>query len=66
MIWPFALEYRDGARVVAAWCEAEAALRPFRTDRIQALALTEGRYPRARQDLLQAWRDGEPSGPISI
>lgn len=62
MIWPFALEYRDGMRVVAAWCEAEAALRPFRTDRIQALALTEGRYPRPRQDLLQAWREGEPSG----
>lgn len=65
MIWPFALEYRDGARVVAAWCEAEAALRPFRTDRIQALALTEGRYPRPRQDLLQAWRDSEPNEHLS-
>lgn len=59
MIWPFALEYRDGARVVAAWCEADAALRSFRTDRIQALALTEGRYPRPRQDLLAAWRGAE-------
>lgn len=62
MIWPFALEYRDGMRVVAAWCEAERALRPFRTDRIQALALTEGRYPQPRQALLQAWRDGEAPG----
>ena len=61
MIWPFALEMRDGTRVVAAWCEAEAALRPFRTDRIQALALTEGRYPRPRQDLLRAWRDATPA-----
>jgi len=59
MIWPFALEYRDGARVVAAWCEAERTLRPFRTDRIQALALTEGRYPQPRRALLQAWREGE-------
>ena len=27
----------------------------------QALALTEGRYPRPRQDLLRAWRDATPA-----
>lgn len=64
MIWPFALEYRDGNRVVAAWCEADRALRPFRTDRIQALALTEGRYPEPRQALLQAWRQGDATAAL--
>jgi len=62
MVWPFALEFRDGARVLAAWCEVEGVLRPFRTDRIQALALTEGRYPRPREALLRDWHQGDQAG----
>lgn len=55
-IWPFALGFFDKARIVVAWCEARAAVRHFRTDRIMALAVQAERYPRRRQALLREWK----------
>lgn len=55
-IWPFALGYFRRTRVVAAWCELRVALRHFRTDQIQSLALDEERYPQRRPVLLAQWR----------
>ncbi len=62
-IWPFALAFFDRAEVVVAWCESRAAFRNFRTDRIGALEISEARYPRNRQALLQEWREGEGIQP---
>ncbi|MFM9434431.1 putative DNA-binding transcriptional regulator YafY [Janthinobacterium sp. CG_23.3] len=55
-VWPFAVGFFDGARVVAAWCELRGGFRHFRTDRIVALGATAQRYPRRRQALLKEWR----------
>ena len=55
-VWPFALGFFDRYRVVAAWCELRRGYRHFRTDRIARLKLSETRYPRRRQTLLNEWR----------
>ena len=55
-IWPFALAFYDRVRVVVAWCELREGYRHFRTDRITALDVTPGRYPRRRASLLKEWR----------
>jgi predicted DNA-binding transcriptional regulator YafY len=58
-IWPFALGFFDGLRIVAAWCELRQDFRHFRTDRIIGAAPTGERYPRRRRVLLAKWRTGE-------
>ena len=62
-IWPFALGFFERVRVVAAWCELRQDFRNFRTDRITALSVDEGRYPRRRHALLKEWREREGVGP---
>jgi predicted DNA-binding transcriptional regulator YafY len=59
VIWPVALGFMNDYRVVAAWCEARAAFRHFRVDRIANLAITPARYPRRRRALLADWRKAE-------
>ena len=59
VICPVALGFMSEFRVVAAWCEARAAFRHFRVDRIAALAITPERYPRRRRALLAQWRQAE-------
>lgn len=59
VIWPFALSFFDHARVVVAWCELREGFRHFRTDRIEAADVLEGRYPKRRQAMLRAWREAE-------
>lgn len=56
VVWPFALAYMEGRRLLAAWCEMRSALRHFRIDRIQAADTIRERYPTPRHTLLQAWR----------
>ncbi|CDG80960.1 helix-turn-helix transcriptional regulator [Janthinobacterium agaricidamnosum] len=56
IVWPFALAFFDGKRLLAAWCEMRAAIRHFRVDRIAAAASTGERYPTRRHDLLKVWR----------
>lgn len=56
-VWPFALAFFGGRRLLAAWCEMRKANRHFRIDRItHAEALAE-RYPRPRHELLKTWRE---------
>lgn len=59
VVWPFALGFFDRVRVVVAWCELRQSFRHFRTDRIQALVVTDTRYPRRRQAMLAEWREAE-------
>jgi predicted DNA-binding transcriptional regulator YafY len=57
IVWPFALAFYEGRRLLAAWCEMRKANRHFRIDRIaQAVALAE-RYPTPRHELLKVWRE---------
>ncbi|MGO4378861.1 helix-turn-helix transcriptional regulator [Pseudoduganella sp. RAF53_2] len=57
VVWPFALAFYDGKRLLAAWCELRQANRHFRIDRIEhAEPLTE-RYPMPRHALLKRWRE---------
>lgn len=58
-IWPIALAFFDRVRVVVAWCESRQAFRHLRADRICALEVTEERYPRRREAMLQEWREAE-------
>ncbi|MFB9242065.1 YafY family transcriptional regulator [Massilia antarctica] len=55
-VWPFALAFFDGARVLAAWCELRGANRHFRIDRIASAESSGERYPEHRRDLLKRWR----------
>lgn len=55
-VWPFALAFLEGKRLLAAWCELRGAYRHFRIDRIAAAASTGERYPVRRHDLLKTWR----------
>ena len=57
IIWPFALAFYDRTRVVVAWCELREGYRHFRTDRITAIEVAAGRYPRRRGALLKEWRE---------
>lgn len=63
-LWPFALGYFDGLRVLVAWCEMRAAFRHFRTDRIEMATVQSARYPRRRQILLSQWRLSEGIEPL--
>nr|WP_315399992.1 YafY family protein [uncultured Duganella sp.] len=56
MVWPFALAFFQGSRMLAAWCELRAAFRHFRIDRIADVETTGQRYPAHRHELLRAWR----------
>jgi predicted DNA-binding transcriptional regulator YafY len=62
-IWPIALAFHERVRIVVAWCELRRDFRHFRTDRIDALDVSETRYPRRRAGLLKEWRDREGIPP---
>ena len=55
-VWPFALAFFEGRRILAAWCELRSGFRHFRIDRICEAASTGERYPAHRCDLLARWR----------
>ncbi|MBB3119903.1 helix-turn-helix transcriptional regulator [Pseudoduganella violacea] len=57
VVWPFALAFFQGLRVLAAWCEMREALRHFRIDRISAAEPLAECYPTPRHTLLQRWRE---------
>ena len=56
LIWPIALGYFEGGRVIAAWCELRQDFRHFRVDRITALETLPERYPGSRRMLVDAWK----------
>jgi predicted DNA-binding transcriptional regulator YafY len=55
-VWPFALAFFEGKRMLAAWCELRGAIRHFRIDRIARAECAGERYPQARRDLILRWR----------
>ena len=55
-VWPFALAFFEGRRLLAAWCELRGAIRHFRIDRIAHLTVSDERYPVRRRDLILSWR----------
>jgi predicted DNA-binding transcriptional regulator YafY len=57
VVWPFALAFFEGRRLLAAWCELRDALRHFRIDRIEHATAIRERYPTPRQQLLRQWRE---------
>ncbi len=56
VVWPIALAYPEGVRLMVAWCETRAGFRTFRVDRIVEGAVAEDRYPCSRRALLKDWR----------
>ena len=56
LVWPFALAFFEGRRVLAGWCELRAAFRHFRVDRITGADPTGERYPAHKRELLAQWR----------
>lgn len=56
VVWPFALAFLQGRRLLAAWCELRSGYRHFRIDRITAVQALEQRYPVRRGVLLKSWR----------
>jgi predicted DNA-binding transcriptional regulator YafY len=56
VIWPVALAFFEGVRLVAAWCELRGDFRHFRADRISSLETTGTSYPRPRRELMKLWR----------
>jgi predicted DNA-binding transcriptional regulator YafY len=55
-VWPFALTFFDGVRVLVAWCTLREDFRHFRTDRIESAEAGETRYPKRRAVLMKEWR----------
>ena len=56
VVWPFALAFFEGRRILAGWCELRSSFRHFRIDRVAEAASTGERYPAHRSDLLARWR----------
>jgi predicted DNA-binding transcriptional regulator YafY len=56
-VWPIALAFFEGVRVLAAWCELREDFRHFRADRIVQLEPLSEPYPRARRELVTQWRE---------
>ena len=68
LIWPIALAFFEGARVLAAWCELRGDFRHFRADRIASLESLGQRYPSPRRELVARWREQlacRPRPPVS-
>lgn len=55
-VWPCALTYFDGARVLVGWCTLRKDFRHFRTDRIEHAVVEESRYPKRRTSLVKQWK----------
>nr|MDH4442356.1 YafY family protein [Rhizobium sp.] len=55
-VWPCALTFFDGLRVLVAWCTLREDFRHFRTDRIESAVASETRDPKRRTVLMKEWR----------
>ncbi len=59
VIWPFALAFFEGVRLLLGWCELRESFRNFRTDRIVSAELLTERSPKRPPLLLKEWRVAE-------
>jgi predicted DNA-binding transcriptional regulator YafY len=62
-IWPIALAFFEGSRLLAAWCELRGDFRHFRLDRIVSWRTLAERSPRRRRALVREWREREGVTP---
>lgn len=58
-IWPIALAYHEGIRLVVAWCQLRQDFRHFRVDRINQLTPLQDAIPERRDTLFHRWWKGE-------
>ncbi len=56
VLWPIALAFFEGKRLLVAWCELRKGFRHFRPDRIAAINCTGQPYPTRRAALTKTWR----------
>ena len=61
-IWPVALAYHKGTRLLAAWCELRGDFRHFRVDRMHRLVCTTDKVPERREALFHRWWKQEGGG----
>jgi len=54
-LWPIALAYLKGVRLLVAWCELRDDFRHFRVDRISKLELLEDSVPERHDVLFHRW-----------
>jgi len=55
-IWPVALGFQEGIRIIAGWCELRQDFRHFRSDRVAEAIFLDEHFP-ARPPILRAeWR----------
>ena len=59
VVWPIALAFFEGKRLLVAWCELRKGFRHFRPDRISALSTKQERYPTRRVVLMKTWEQEE-------
>ncbi len=56
-IWPIAVSYFEGRRLVIAWCELRVGFRHFRADRMDAIQVLPEKYREPRLKLLSRWKE---------
>ena len=56
-IWPITIAFYEQKQIVAAWCTLREDFRNFRTDRIVAADLVDGRFGKRRAQLAREWED---------
>lgn len=56
VIWPIMLGYYETTRIICAWCETRKDFRSFRSDRIEAAAVLDDRFPERPASLRLKWR----------
>jgi predicted DNA-binding transcriptional regulator YafY len=56
-VWPITIAFYDDKQIVAAWCTLREGFRNFRTDRIEAAAIIDGRFGKRRAQLAREWED---------
>jgi len=59
IIWPIALAYHEGVRLVVAWCELRNDFRHFRVDRMDTLTSLDETMPERRDVLFHRWWKAE-------
>jgi predicted DNA-binding transcriptional regulator YafY len=55
-VWPVAIGFHEGVRLIAAWCELRNDFRHFRTDRVVEAGFLEERYPGRPTVLRAEWK----------
>ncbi len=67
-IWPIAMAYHSGIRLLVGFCELRQDFRHFRVDRIETLELTGEKIPERKDQLFHRWwkQDSEKYGDYML